>query len=87
MNTEDLIGLTTQGLLLCLYVSLPVIIVSALSGLLISFVQAVTSLQDQSISHCVKLVAVLATLALTGAWGGSAILRFATRLITTAVPS
>ncbi|KER67581.1 EscS/YscS/HrcS family type III secretion system export apparatus protein [Burkholderia sp. Tr-862] len=87
MNTDDLIGLTTQGMLLCLYVSLPTIAVSALAGLLISFVQAITSLQDQSISHCFKLVAVLAVLALTGAWGGAAILRFATQLMTTAVPS
>ncbi|MEW6343401.1 MAG: type III secretion system export apparatus subunit SctS [Pseudomonadota bacterium] len=87
MNTDDLIGLTTQGMLLCLYVSLPVIIVSALSGLLISFIQAITSLQDQTISHSVKLIAVTATIALTGAWGGSAILRFAMRLLTLAVPT
>lgn len=87
MNTEDLIGLTTQGMLLCLYVSLPTIVVSALAGLLISFVQAITSLQDQSISHCFKLVAVFAVLAVTGAWGAAAILRFATQLMSAAVPS
>ena len=29
MNTDDLIGLTSQGLLICLYISLPVIVVSA----------------------------------------------------------
>jgi type III secretion protein S len=87
MNTDDLIGLTTQGMLLCLYVSLPVIIVSALSGLMISFLQAITSLQDQTISHSVKLIAVTATIALSGAWAGSAILRFATRLLTLAVPT
>lgn len=87
MNIDDLIGLTTQGMLLCLYVSLPVIVVSALSGLLISFVQAITSLQDQTISHSVKLIAVTATIGLTGAWAGASILHFATRLLTLAVPT
>ncbi|HYS63609.1 MAG TPA: type III secretion system export apparatus subunit SctS [Paraburkholderia sp.] len=87
MKTEDLIGLTTQGLLLCLYISLPVIVVSAVSGLIVAFVQAVTSLQDQTISHCVKLCAVTGTIVLTAAWSGSTILRFAMRLISAAVPT
>jgi type III secretion protein S len=86
-STSDLIGLTMRGLMLCLYVSLPVIAVAALAGLLVSFVQAVTSLQDQTISHCVKLIAVIATLAVCGAWGASAILRFAMQLLTVAVPT
>lgn len=87
MNTDELIALTTQGLLLCLYISLPVIIVSAVSGLLVAFVQAITSLQDQTISHCVKLCAVTGTIVFTAAWGGSAILHFAMRLLSTAVPT
>jgi len=87
MDTDNLIRLTTEGLMLCLTVSLPVIVVAAISGLLVSFVQAVTSLQDQSISHCVKLFATTAAVAVTGAWGAAAILRFANELINVAVPS
>lgn len=87
METESLIRLTTEGMILCLTVSLPPIIVAAISGLLVSFVQAVTSLQDQTISHTVKLISVTATVAMTGAWGASAILRFASELISLAVPS
>lgn len=86
-STEELIGLTMRGLLLCLYVSLPVIVVAALAGLLVSFAQAITSLQDQTVSHCGKLVAVIATIAICGAWGASAILRFATQLMNVAVPT
>jgi type III secretion protein S len=86
-STEDLIGLTMHGLLLCLYVSLPAIVVAALAGLLVSFVQAITSLQDQTISHAIKLIAVTATLAICGAWGASAILRFELNLLTIAVPT
>lgn len=87
MNTDDLIGLTSQGLLICLYISLPVIVVSAVSGLLVAFVQAITSLQDQTISHSIKLCAVTGTIMLTAGWGGATILRFALRLLSAAVPT
>jgi type III secretion protein S len=87
METETLIRLTTEGLLLCLSVSMPVVVVAALSGLAISFVQAITSMQDQSISYAVKLVAVVATVLIAGAWGAAAILRFANEVVTLAVPS
>jgi type III secretion protein S len=87
METETLVRLTTEGLLLCLSVSMPVVVVAALSGLAISFVQAITSMQDQSISYAVKLVAVVATVLIAGAWGAAAILRFANEVVTLAVPS
>ncbi|ABI91408.1 type III secretion system export apparatus subunit SctS [Burkholderia ambifaria] len=87
METDTLVRITSQGLLLCLSVSMPVVAVAALSGLAISFVQAITSMQDQSISYAVKLVAVVATVLITGAWGAAAILRFANQIITLAVPS
>jgi len=87
METDTLIRVTTEGLLLCLTVSMPVIVVAAVSGLAISFVQAITSLQDQSISYAVKLVAVVVTVLVTGAWGCASILHFANEIITLAVPS
>jgi len=87
MNTDNLIGLTSQGLLICLYISLPAIVVSAVSGLAVAFVQAITSLQDQTISHSIKLFAVTGTILLTAGWGGSTILHFAMRLLNAAVPT
>ncbi|AIO39049.1 type III secretion, HrpO family protein [Burkholderia cenocepacia] len=87
METDTLVRITSQGLLLCLSVSMPVVAVAALSGLAISFVQAITSMQDQSISYAVKFVAVVATVLMTGAWGAAAILRFANQIVTLAVPS
>lgn len=87
METDSLVRITTQGLLLCLTVSMPVVVVAAITGLAISFVQAITSLQDQSISYAVKLVAVVATVLIMGSWGAAAILRFANEIVTLAVPS
>jgi len=77
MELENIIQLTTKGLLLCLYLSLPVIIVSAGVGLMVSFIQAITSLQDPSISHGIKLVSVIIALIISAPWAASAILRFA----------
>lgn len=77
MNLDTIIRLTSQGLLTCLYVSLPVVAVSAGVGLLVSFLQAVTSMQDSSISYGVKLVAVTITIVILARWGGAQVESFA----------
>jgi len=87
MDTDTLVRITTEGLLLCLYVSRPVVVVAALSGLAISFIQAITSMQDQSISYAVKLVAVTVTVLIIGGWGAAQIVRFANEVVTLAIPS
>jgi type III secretion protein S len=85
MEYENVIRLTSEALLLCLLVSLPAIVVAAVVGLLVSFVQAVTSLQEQSISQAAKLISVVVTLLALGPWGASVVLRFAQTLFTVAL--
>ncbi|MGN6666806.1 MAG: type III secretion system export apparatus subunit SctS [Trinickia sp.] len=87
METDTLIRMTTHALLLCLYISLPIVAGSALTGLLISFLQAITSMQDQSISYGVKLVVVTVVILVTAPWAGSAVLRFANEIVSIAIPS
>jgi type III secretion protein S len=77
MDTDNLVRMTSDALILCLMVSLPAVIVSAGVGLLVSFVQAITSLQEQSISHAAKLIAVVICLLIAAPWGAAAVLRFA----------
>ncbi|XUW93396.1 type III secretion system export apparatus subunit SctS (plasmid) [Burkholderia sp. M6-3] len=81
MNIDALIGLTTQGLLLCLYVSLPIVVIAAGVGLVVSFLQAVTSLQDQTLSFGVKLVAVVLALVVAAPISATAVLRFANQVL------
>ncbi|MBT2793408.1 type III secretion system export apparatus subunit SctS [Paraburkholderia strydomiana] len=81
MNIDALIGLATQGLLLCLYVSLPIVVIAAGVGLVISFLQAVTSLQDQTLSFGVKLVAVVVALVVAAPISAAAVLRFANQVL------
>lgn len=76
MDQAQILRFTSEALLLALLVSLPAVILSAVVGLIISFVQAVTSLQEQSISQGVKLVAVTLLLIVAAPWGGGLVLRF-----------
>jgi type III secretion protein S len=87
MGYDNIIRLSSEAMLLCLLVSLPVVAVSAIVGLLVSFVQAITSLQDQSISQGAKLIAVIVTLLVAAPWGASVVLRFAESLFKTALIS
>jgi type III secretion protein S len=81
MNHESIVQLTSEALMLCLLLSLPAVAVAAIVGLMVSLVQAVTSLQDQAISQGVKLIAVTITVAMTAPWVGNTILRFTERLM------
>ena len=81
MDTDNFVQLSSQALILCLTVSLPVVVVAAVVGLLVSFVQAITSLQDQSLSQGAKLFAVVVTLLIAAPWGASTVLGFARKVM------
>lgn len=77
MSLVELISLAQRALLLCVWISLPVLAVAALVGLLLSVVQAATSVQDAALSHLPKFLAVSLALALTGPWMGRQLVQFA----------
>lgn len=85
MELENIIRIATRGLMLCLYLSLPVIVVSTSIGLLVSFIQAVTSLQDQSLSYGIKLISTILVLIIISPWCAAVLLRFANEALMTAV--
>ncbi len=78
MNPAEIIHLTTQALTLVLFLSLPPILVAALVGTLVSLVQALTQVQEQTLGFVVKLIAVIITLFVTTQWLGSELHSFAT---------
>ena len=73
----DLAGLGQSALLLALLVSLPVVGVAAVVGLVVAAFQAATQLQDPTIAHLPRLVAVALALVVIGPWMGSEIAGFA----------
>lgn len=81
MGTENITRVTSDAMMLCLVVSLPAVIVAATVGLLVAFVQAVTSLQEQAISQGAKMIAVVITLLLAAPWGARLVLEFANSMM------
>lgn len=64
----ETIAFFQKGLLMVVWLSLPPLAVAVLAGVLVSLVQTVLSMQDQSIPFAVKLFAVALVLALSGRW-------------------
>ena len=64
-----------QGLWIAILVSAPPLLAATICGLLVSLIQAVTQIQDQTLPYVVKLAAVSVTLALAGRWIGVEIIR------------
>jgi type III secretion protein S len=62
MSYSDIINDSTQAISLILVASLPPVLIAAVVGVLVSLVQALTQVQEQTLSFGFKLVAVILTL-------------------------
>ncbi|MBC8642783.1 type III secretion system export apparatus subunit SctS [Caballeronia sp. EK] len=76
MGKAHIVQLTSELLWLVLVLSLPTVLVASVVGILVSLVQALTQIQDQTVSFLVKLVATCITLAVSYRWMGDALLRY-----------
>ncbi len=76
MEPAELTRLTAEALYLVLLVSAPALIVALAVGLVLGLLQAVTQVQEQTLSFVPKLVAVALVLSATGTWMSSEIVRF-----------
>ncbi|MCR5814060.1 MAG: type III secretion system export apparatus subunit SctS [Desulfovibrio sp.] len=65
-----------QSLLLVMQLSLPPILVASIVGILFSLFQAITQLQEQTLSFGVKLIAVGISLFAMSEWLCGSIMRF-----------
>ncbi len=68
MSIGDLVSLMRNGVLEVLVITAPVLGAALIIGLLIAILQAVTSIQEQTLTFVPKLFAILAVLALLGGW-------------------
>lgn len=73
---DYILRISHEGLLISLIVSGPPIVLSMMIGLTISLFQAVTQIQEQSITFVFKMIAIFGVLAAIGPWLGSTLLRF-----------
>ncbi|WP_353642807.1 type III secretion system export apparatus subunit SctS [Mesorhizobium sp. WSM2239] len=70
MSTATLANMAVDALKLTVVLSMPTILVAAGVGLVVSLVQALTQVQDQTLPFAVKLICVSLVLMTTGSWIG-----------------
>ena len=79
MDTEN-IALVREALMLTLLVSAPILGAGLVVGLVISLLQAVTQVQEQTLAFVPKIVAMVLVAILLLGWIGSQISVFAERM-------
>jgi len=84
VNPSTLVHDAQQALLLMVVVSLPVLGVAAVVGLVVAAFQAASQVQDPTLAHLPRLLAVITALALLGPWMGHEIATFAQQMFSTA---
>jgi flagellar biosynthesis protein FliQ len=68
MNQDTVINLATQAMMLALKIAGPILLLGLIIGLLVSIFQAVTSIQEQSLSFIPKVVGVAVLIVVLGPW-------------------
>ena len=86
MDAADLVNHLTRAMYLTLWLSLPPILVASVVGTLFDLFQALTQIQEQTLSFAVKLIAVMITLVLTARWLGGELYNY-TVVVFEAIPA
>lgn len=81
MVNSEAMQLALQALWLVLLLSAPPVVVAALVGLLIAFVQAATQIQEQTFQYAAKFFAIVLTIFLTASLLGGTLFQYADRLL------
>ncbi len=68
MGTYDALDFARRAVMLVLVAGAPVLVTALVVGLIVSVLQAVTQVQDQTLTFVPKIIAVLVALAIVGPW-------------------
>jgi flagellar biosynthesis protein FliQ len=77
MDMSQAVDLARQSVMLLLVISAPTLAVGMAVGLVISVLQAVTQVQEQTLSFVPKIVAMVLVAVVTASWGGQKLMEFA----------
>ena len=83
MDSTQVVDLARQAVMLMLVVSAPVLVVGMAVGLIISILQAVTQVQEQTLSFVPKIVVMLLVAVLTAPWATQKLLEFSREMLGT----
>lgn len=86
MNQDTVVNLAAQAMSLALKVAGPLLLVGLAVGLLVSVFQAVTQIQEQSLTLIPKIVGIAVVIVVLGPWMLGQLVAYTTNLYT-AIPS
>jgi flagellar biosynthetic protein FliQ len=81
MTVDQAAELGRAALMMTILLGAPVLLSAIVVGLVISILQAVTQIQDQTISFVPKIVAMLVTLLIVLPWAMTRMIEYSTNLI------
>jgi flagellar biosynthetic protein FliQ len=76
MTPESVMALSREGLLLGLFVSLPILAVALFVGLSVSVFQAVTQIQEMTLTYVPKVLGAILVFLLMGSWMLTTLVKF-----------
>jgi type III secretion HrpO family protein len=82
MDDSLVIALASKAMMIVLLLSLPSILLATFVGLGVSLLQALTQVQEQTLSFAVRLICITLVLMLTAHWLGSEIIRYTESIFT-----
>lgn len=82
MNTSVIVSLSSDAMYLVLLLSLPSILLATFVGLGVSLLQALTQIQEQTLSFVVRLICITLVLILTAHWMGMEMIRYMESIFT-----
>ena len=68
MDAGDIISIGRQTVWIIIKTSVPILLVSMIVGLIISLLQTLTSIQEQTLTFVPKLLAIMLALMIMGPW-------------------
>ena len=86
MNQDTVVSLASQAMSLALKVAGPLLLAALVIGLLVSVFQAVTQIQEQSLTLIPKIAGVAVVIVVLGPWMLGQLVSYTTDLYT-AIPS
>lgn len=86
MYDEQLVFMVRDTIILTLKIILPILGAGVVVGLVISIMQSVTSIQDQTLTFVPKIVVMLAVVVLLTPWIMQRLYDFTTELLWVALP-
>jgi flagellar biosynthetic protein FliQ len=83
MNDASVIALGQQALMTAVLIAAPILLVSMVIGMLVSVFQAMTQINEVTLTFVPKIIAVFAVSAVLGPWMVGTMVNYTTRLFAT----